>query len=368
MSTKLPGGGGMILRHCVLVGLLLACKQPPSRDAAFDDPAQASVRVRALVVNCAGVTRALDEIARSRCRGAISPVSSMKRSRPQRVATCATPSEATRAAHQLARCADRRRTPRGRARRVDVEDRACGPLSARRALRSHGAQRRRARRAHRDAARRVRRHTRAHAARVDRSARGQARGGRACDRDCTARRATTPRISRRQRMRRSMRSRRSRASGRSSSSVAAADRLEELQGPAAVLDARERAVTLDASVAENWDALGRARIAAGKIDDALAAWDHAIDIAPAQPAFRIAPIRALVIAEQPQRARARADALAKQARAGSDVELSSPHRRAQPPREMPRSRSSSRATHVHDVPATAGSRFSSRNVSPRPAR
>ena len=64
----------------------------------------------------------------------------------------------------------------------------------------------------------------------------------------------------------------------------------------APVDARERAVTLDASVAESWDALGRARIAVGKIDDALAAWDHAIDLAPAQPAFRITPIRALVIA------------------------------------------------------------------------
>ena len=51
--------------------------------------------------------------------------------------------------------------------------------------------------------------------------------------------------------------------------VAAADRLEQLQGPAAVLDARERVVTLDASVAEHWDALARARIAAGKVDDAL---------------------------------------------------------------------------------------------------
>lgn len=103
--------------------------------------------------------------------------------------------------------------------------------------------------------------------------------------------------------------------------TAATDRLEEARGPALVLAARERIAAEGAAVAEHWDALGRARIASGKIDDALAAWQRAIAIAPAQPAFRLAPLRALVIAGEPARARDGARSLAHAARAGSDVEL-----------------------------------------------
>src|SRR5688572_7099379 len=48
--------------------MLFACKQTP-HDAALDDPSQASVRVRSLVVSCEGVTRVLDALARSKQSG-----------------------------------------------------------------------------------------------------------------------------------------------------------------------------------------------------------------------------------------------------------------------------------------------------------
>jgi hypothetical protein len=102
---------------------------------------------------------------------------------------------------------------------------------------------------------------------------------------------------------------------------AAGDRLEQLRGPAAARPARERAVSLDAANADRWDALARARIADGAIDDALAAWDRAAAIAPAQPSFRIAPIQALGIAGAPDRAKTRALALAQAARTRGDVDL-----------------------------------------------
>lgn len=103
--------------------------------------------------------------------------------------------------------------------------------------------------------------------------------------------------------------------------TAVADRLEHEHGPAAARPAREHAASLQPDDADHWDALGRARIAAGATVDALAAWDTAIRLAPAQPAFRIAPIRGLVIAGDLARARARAAELAAVARNGTDVEL-----------------------------------------------
>jgi hypothetical protein len=103
--------------------------------------------------------------------------------------------------------------------------------------------------------------------------------------------------------------------------TAVADRLEQDHGPAAARAAREQAVALSPDDADAWDALGRARIAAGATDDALAAWDRASTIAPGQPTFRVAPIRALVIAGDPARARTRASALAADARGRADVEL-----------------------------------------------
>lgn len=102
---------------------------------------------------------------------------------------------------------------------------------------------------------------------------------------------------------------------------AVADRIEQARGPAAARDAREHAVALEPDVAETWDALARARIADGAIDDALAAWDRAASIAPAQPSYRTTPIQALVIAGLPDRARARAASLARAARDAANVEL-----------------------------------------------
>jgi cytochrome c-type biogenesis protein CcmH/NrfG len=78
---------------------------------------------------------------------------------------------------------------------------------------------------------------------------------------------------------------------------------------------------LDPDDADRWDALARSRIAAGAIDDALTAWDRASTLAPAQPTFRVAPIRALVIAGDQARARMRAKDLATFARTRGDVEL-----------------------------------------------
>jgi tetratricopeptide (TPR) repeat protein len=103
--------------------------------------------------------------------------------------------------------------------------------------------------------------------------------------------------------------------------TAVADRIEHDRGPAAARGAREQAVALEPDDADAWDALGRARIAAGATDDALAAWDRASTIAPGQPTFRVAPIRALVIAGNTARARARANDLAADARKRADVEL-----------------------------------------------
>ena len=61
--------------------------------------------------------------------------------------------------------------------------------------------------------------------------------------------------------------------------------------------------------------------AQARTDEALDAWDRAIELAPAQPAFRIAPIRALMVAHDEKRAHWRADALAKHAHDKQDIEL-----------------------------------------------
>src|SRR5512134_1313675 len=59
---------GVIRHHALVAVLLVSCKQP-ARDVQFDDPAQASERVKALVSSCEGVTRALDQLARARVSG-----------------------------------------------------------------------------------------------------------------------------------------------------------------------------------------------------------------------------------------------------------------------------------------------------------
>lgn len=309
----------MTLRQWLLVALLVACKQTP-RDAEFDDPVTASVRVRALVVSCDGVTRAIDMLSRARlsARDLMGLVDEAITT-----ATCKDLRSAIKGnavAHQLARARIDDASPEAaltdltstketaiRYRRAEVHDRMGRSGDAVRELTGIELDEPAAA-LHRmvvvSAAARTGKH--------DEVARAIG----------TAPLADQPRLAFRAVADAPADGLASLAQvGPVELAIAAADRLEQLQGPAAVLAARVRIAALDASVAEHWDALGRARIASGQIDEALAAWDRAIDIAPVQPAFRIAPIRALVIAEQPQRARARAESLAKQARAGSDVEL-----------------------------------------------
>jgi tetratricopeptide (TPR) repeat protein len=101
---------------------------------------------------------------------------------------------------------------------------------------------------------------------------------------------------------------------------AVADRIERERGPAASLPVRERAASAAPERAEGWDALGRARAAAGRIDQALAAWDRAAAAAPAQPSYRLAAIRALAMTGDAERARARAGEVARAARQTRDVD------------------------------------------------
>lgn len=104
--------------------------------------------------------------------------------------------------------------------------------------------------------------------------------------------------------------------------TAIGDRIEKDAGPAAALAARQRAVAADADIAEHHDALARAQIASGEITAAMISWDRAASLAPAQAAYRITPIHALLIANQPALAKQRAVALAAVARADADdVEL-----------------------------------------------
>jgi tetratricopeptide (TPR) repeat protein len=103
--------------------------------------------------------------------------------------------------------------------------------------------------------------------------------------------------------------------------VAAADRVEQEHGPAAARALREQAIALEPDVADHWDALGRARVAAGAITEAMAAWDRASELAPAQTSYAVTPIRALVIAGEHDRARLRAARLARSARTRAEVEL-----------------------------------------------
>lgn len=90
--------------------------------------------------------------------------------------------------------------------------------------------------------------------------------------------------------------------------TAAGDRLERDSRPSAALAARTRAADLGPARAEHHEALARAQLDANQLDPALASWDRAAAIAPAQPTYKLAPIRALVAAGDP-RATARARAL-----------------------------------------------------------
>jgi tetratricopeptide (TPR) repeat protein len=308
--------GRFVLASMIAVGV--ACKQPP-RDASFDDPAQASQRVREQVTSCAGLTRVLDQLARSRVTARL--LSGLVDDAITH-ASCNDVRAAIRgraAAHQLARARLDDGNPDAalvhltardvavRYRRAELLDRLGRSSDALRELDGIALD---------EPAvalqRLVRVSVAARAGKPDEVA-ALIAGAPLPDQPRLAHRAAEDAPPAQLTA--------LAQAGALELATAAADRLEQLQGPAAALAARERIATLDADNADTWDALARARVAAGHVDEALTAWDRAIAIAPAQPAFYVAPIRALVIAGQPQRAQARASALAQQARAAKDVEL-----------------------------------------------
>jgi tetratricopeptide (TPR) repeat protein len=102
--------------------------------------------------------------------------------------------------------------------------------------------------------------------------------------------------------------------------AAFADRVEAEGGAAAALPLRERAARAAPARAELADALARALAAAGRIDDAVRAWDAAIAAAPAAAVYELAPIRALVAAGMGRRARERALAIISRAREARDAD------------------------------------------------
>lgn len=316
-----PQRWGVTRHHgLVAIALLAAACSKPARDRELDDPARAAEIVRASVTSCDGVTRVLDRLARARISGRVLAGLVDDALANARCTDLGAAIVGHAAAHQLARArlADDRTDdalaqlttlaePAIRYRRAELLDRSGRANEALRELAAVPLD---------DEATALQRLVRvsvaAHAGHTEEAARAIADAPLA-DRPRLAFRAVAdapaaalPALA---------------SAGGVELATAAADRLEEQQGPAAVLAARERIATLDAGVAEHWDALARARIAAGKLDEALAAWDRAIAIAPAQSAFRIAPVRALVIADQPALARERAAAVAREARGGMDVEL-----------------------------------------------
>jgi len=97
--------------------------------------------------------------------------------------------------------------------------------------------------------------------------------------------------------------------------------LESRLGVAAAVEVREYAVALAPDDADAWDALARSRFAAGRTEEAIAAWTSAATLAPAQPAFRIKPIEMLVAAKKQAWAQSQAEKLAADARSTSNVEL-----------------------------------------------
>jgi cytochrome c-type biogenesis protein CcmH/NrfG len=304
----------------LLVIVLFACREQAPRDPQLDDPAQASLRVKAIATSCAGITRVLDQLARARVGGRL--LAGLV-DEALETAPCSDPAGAVRgtaAAHQLARArlADGRpeaalayltdrAEPAVRYRRAELLDRIGRTTESVTELdgmalddEGRALQRlyavsvaARAGKAHEVA-------TLANAAPLPEQPRLAHRAVADAPVDSLALFAQT---------------------GSIELALAAADRLEPVQGPAAVLAARERIAAAEPTVAEHWDALGRARMATGKLTEALAAWARAVELAPAQPAFRIAPIRALVIAGDAKRAHFQAEKLAHTARTANDVEL-----------------------------------------------
>jgi hypothetical protein len=303
----------------LLVALLVSCKAP-SRDTQFDDPAQASARVRVTATSCEGLTRVLDQLALARVSGRL-----LAGLVDEALATapCSDPEEAvkgTAAAHELARArlADgrpeqalayltARAEPVVRYRRAELLDRGGRAAEALAELAGLVLD---------DEGRALQRLFAVSIA---------ARAGNHLDVAKLTNAAPLPeqpRLAHRAVADAPVEALAPLAdAGSIEIAIAAADRLEPMQGPAAVLSARERIAAQQPAVAEHWDALGRARIASGQLTEALAAWQRAVELAPAQPAFRIAPIRALAIAGDTKRAKFQAEKLANAARNAADVEL-----------------------------------------------
>ena len=310
---------GVTFRHSLALACLLACSKP-AHDTAFDDPAQASAHVRAMVDSCDGVTRALDQLAHARVHGRLLSGLVDDALASAKCADLASAVKGRAAAHQLARArladgdpakalsavTDRREVAI-RYRRAELLDRMGRPNEALAELDGIDLD---------DAAqaqwRLLRVSVTARARDVDgvRKVIGQAP---IAERPRLAHRAVEdapPELLV--------------DLGRAEPvelAREAADKVEQSRGAMDALEARENVAKLDPGVAEHWDALARARMAAARTDEALDAWDRAIELAPAQPAFRIAPIRALMVAHDEKRAHWRADALAKHAHDKQDIEL-----------------------------------------------
>lgn len=314
-----PQRWGVTRHRWLVLALVISCSKP-ARETTFDDPARGTDVVRAAAITCEGVTRVLDRLARARVTGRSLAGLVDEALASTRCTEVGDAVQGTSPAHQLARArlSDERpedalaqlttlAEPAIRYRRAELLDRIGRTAEALRELDAIVLD---------DEATAQQRLLRVSVAvrtgKVDEAARVVASAPLA-DRPRLAFRAVSDAAPATLA-----------ALAQTSTlelAIAAADRVEELQGPAAVLAARERIAEQNSEDADHWDALGRARIASGMIDDALVAWDRAIEIAPAQPTFRTAPIRALVLAGRPDRARERAAALATEARAGRDVEL-----------------------------------------------
>src|SRR6185503_4484315 len=94
---------GGIPHHALVLALLFACKGSAPRDTQFDDPAQAADRVKAAVTTCDGVTRVLDQLARSRVGGRLLIGLVDDAIAAAQCADVATAIKGSAAAHQLAR-------------------------------------------------------------------------------------------------------------------------------------------------------------------------------------------------------------------------------------------------------------------------
>jgi hypothetical protein len=309
------------VRLAVLLPVIAACRGGADREArelATLDIAAASVRVRAMVDSCDGFARALDGLTKTHgeaLAGLVDEAVTAARGR------CADPVRAIaggEAPHQLARSlladpnaeqalaalAVDEREPAVRARRADLLDRMGSPDEALAALGDGSDEP--AKRSLFAVAAAARERRFAEAARAIATAPVVERPPLAYraaaevdpgELDALAAAAIEPELA-----------------------VAAADRLEREHGPAAALAAREGAAQFATDRAEPQDALARARLAVGRARDAVAAWDRASALAPAQPSYRLAAVRALAGLGDAPAARARVAAWVAAARRTGDVD------------------------------------------------